>query len=199
MTIRQGFSHLLAPLLALGLLLGLATPAQAHKGHAGPMITFTKTKAALKVMLPAGAKITKRKQPLDEEAIEWAENKFGVELDDDLYTYFLAVDRDTKKPLAAAYVGQAHYRHGDLKFAVGLSAEGRITQVAVLGVNEKYVVDFENGPGTGMIHTFAGLTVEEVVARAKELASADKASRELGSAVRDAAVLLAAFLHHASH
>ncbi|VAW89891.1 hypothetical protein MNBD_GAMMA17-826 [hydrothermal vent metagenome] len=63
-TLRHPLSYLLAPLLAIALTVGFNQPAQAHKGHAGPKVTFIKTKAALKEMLPSGAKIVKRKQPL---------------------------------------------------------------------------------------------------------------------------------------
>ncbi|VAW89889.1 hypothetical protein MNBD_GAMMA17-825 [hydrothermal vent metagenome] len=91
-------------------------------------------------------------------------------------------------------MGKVHYRHGDLKFAVGIDADNRITQVAILGINEKYVVDFDGNVGTGLIDDYAGLTLKALLAKADELASSDKATREFSAAVRDAAVLLATFL-----
>ncbi|HHM06175.1 MAG TPA: hypothetical protein ENJ19_10605 [Gammaproteobacteria bacterium] len=195
-TIRNPMAFLVAPLLAIGLTLGVSQEAQAHKGHAGPMVTFMKTKAALKTMLPEGARIVKRKQPLKEDAAEWAEKTYGLELDDKLYSYYLATDKQSKAIVGAAYVGKTNYRHGELKFAVGLDADNRIAQAAVLGINEKYVVDFDGNVGTGLIADYAGLSLKELVARADELASSDKATREFSAAIRDAAVLLAAFINN---
>lgn len=190
---NRALSYLFAPLLALSLGLGVSPSAEAHKGHAGPMVHFMKSKAALKQMLPAGVRITKRKQPLSDDAVEWAETKYGVDLDSKIYSYYLATDKGDKSFKGAAYVNQMHYRHGDLKFAVGIDANQRVTQVAILGINEKYVVDFEGNVGTGLIADYAGLSLDELVAKAKALASSDKATREFAAAVRDAAVLLAAF------
>lgn len=194
LNIRNPLSYLLTPVLTICLTLGITQNAQAHKGHAGPMIDFMKSKAALKEMLPSGAKIVKRKQPLEESAIEWAEKTYGVELDEKVYSYYLATHKTDKTVMGAAYVSKTHYRHGDLKFAVGMDADHRITQAAILGVNEKYVVDFEGNVGTGLIADYAGLSLKELIAKADELASSDKATREFAVAVRDAAVLLAAFM-----
>ena len=196
LTIQNPLSYLFAPLLAIGLVFGLSAwpqEAEAHKGHAGPMVTFMKNKAALKAMLPNGAKIVKRKQPLKEDAVEWAEKTYDVELDDQIYSYYLATDKKSGKLLGAAYVTQVHYRHGDLKIAVGIDADNHLTQTAILGINEKYVVDFDGNVGTGLIKDYAGLSVKALIAKAGELASSDKATREFAAAVRDAAVLLSAF------
>lgn len=190
------FTHLLTPVLAICLTLAIASwpqDAEAHKGHAGPMVTFMKSKAALKTMLPTGAKIVKRKQPLNDDAIERAETTYGVELDEQIYSYYLATDKKSGKILGAAYVTETHYRHGDLKIAVGINADNHLTQAAILGINEKYVVDFEGNVGTGLIADYAGLSLQAVIAKANELASSDKATREFAAAVRDAAVLLATF------
>ncbi len=196
--INKSLAYLLAPLLAVGLTFGASLwpqEAQAHKGHAGPMVTFMKKKPALKEMLPAGDKIVKRKQPLKDNAVAWAEEHYGIELDSKLYSYYLATDKTSKMVTGAAYLGQVNYRHGDLKFAVGIDANNRITQTAILGINEKYVVDFDGNVGTGLIADYAGLTLKELIAKADELASSDKATREFAVAVRDAAVLLAAFIN----
>ncbi len=196
--IRNPLSYLFTPLLAICLTLGMSVWSQetlAHKGHAGPMVDFMKSKAALKEMLPSAAKIVKRKQPLKKEAAEWAEKRYGVELDEQIYSYYLASDKTSKVIMGAAYVSKIHYRHGDLKFAVGIDANSRITQAAILGINEKYVVDFDSNVGTGLIVDYAGLSLKELIAKSEKLASADKATREFAMAVRDAAALLAAFIH----
>jgi len=175
------------------LIFGISQSVYAHKGHAGSMITFMKNKATLKEMLPGGVKIVKRKQPLKEEATEWAKKTYGVELDDKVYSYYLATDKQSKTMVGAAYVSKANYRHGDFKFAVGIDAEQRITHAAILGISEKYVVDFDGNVGTGLIADYAGLTLKALIAKTDELASSDKATREFAVAIRDAAILLIAF------
>ncbi len=197
LTIRNPLTSFFTPMLAICLAIGMTHNVYAHKGHAGPMITFIKNKAALKEMLPSDAKIVKRKQPLKDEAVAWAKTTYSVELDSSIYSYYLASDKQSKAILGAAYVSKTSYRHGDLKFAVGIDANKRITQVAILGINEKYVVDFDGNVGTGLIADYAGLTAKELVAKADELASSDKATREFAAAVRDAAVLLETFIYQA--
>ena len=192
-TTRNALRYFLSPLLVIGLSFGFHHNTRAHEGHAGPPTTFMKTKAALKKMLPNDAKIVKRKQPLKKPDIEWAQKTYGVELDKKIYSYYLATDKASGTVLGAAYVTEVPYRHGDLKIAVGIDADKKITQAAILGINEKYVVDFEGNVGTGLIADYAGLPLTDLVAKAKEAASSDKATREFAAAVRDAAVLLAAF------
>ncbi len=193
---RSPLAYLFAPLLVVGLSVG-SQNVQAHKGHAGSTVDFIKKKAALKEMLPAGAKIVKRKQPLKADKVEWAKKTYRVELDDKLYSYYRATDKQSDVIVGAAYVGKTNYRHGDLEFAVGIGADHRLTQAAILSINEKYVVDFEGNVGTGLIADYAGLSLEELIAKADELASSDKATREFAVAIRDAAVLLAAFIRNA--
>ncbi len=190
------FSYLLAPLLAMSFfaITAWSSSVQAHKGHAGPMVSFIKTNTALKAMLPSGAKIVKRKQPLKDADIEWAEKMYDVELEEGIYSYYLATDKESGQVMGAAYIATVHYRHGDLKLALGMDSAKRLTQAAILAVNEKYVVDFEGSVGKGMIKGYAGLSMDELIAKADELASGDKASREFSAAIRDAAVLLAAFV-----
>jgi len=64
-------------------------------------------------------------------------------------------------------------------------------------VSEKYIVDFDGNVGTGLISDYAGLSLQELVGKAKSLASSDKATREFAEAVRDAAILLEAFIYSA--
>lgn len=171
--------------------------ADAHKGHAGPMITFMKKKAVLKAMLPEGARLVKRKQPLSGAAATWAKETFAVELETDRHSYYLASDKKSKAVMGAAYIVKVGYRHGDIKMAVGIDDHQHVTQVAIMGVSEKYVVDFDGNVGTGLISEYAGLSLKELVAKAESLAQSDKATREFALAVRDAAVLLEAFIYSA--
>jgi len=190
--------YLLTPLLVVGLTLGITSwsqEAQAHKGHGGSIVTFLKKNAVLKAMLPNDVKTVKRKQPLKNAAITWAQETYGVELDGGIYSYYRATDKTSKRVMGAVYIGKKTYRHGDLKFAVGIDAEKRITQAAIVGVSEKYRVDFDGNVGTGLIPDYAGLSLEELITKTDELASSDKATREFAAAVRDTAVLLAAFIH----
>ncbi len=195
-TVRKPSLYLFVSLLLMCFAFAVTQQAHAHKGHSGSMVSFIKSKAALKEMLPSEARIVKRKQSLGDSAVAWAAENYGVELDDGIYSYYLATDRESGDILAAAYVGQIDYRHGDMRFAVGIDSGNRITGVAVLGVNEKYVVDFESGIGSGMIGGYAGISLKELLARADSLSSSDKATREFVTAVRDAAVLLAAFINN---
>jgi len=167
----------------------------AHKGHAGPMVTFMKKKAALKAMLPAGTRLVKRKQPLPDAAATWAKKTFSVELETDRHSYYLASDKKSKQVMGAAYIVKVGYRHGDIKLAVGIDDKQHVTQVAIMGLNEKYVVDFDGNVGTGLIADYAGLSLQALVDKAKSLESSDKATREFAKAVRDAAVLLEAFIY----
>ncbi len=196
LNVHKGLPYLLTPVLFVSLVFTISiwSPgALAHKGHAGSMINFIKNKVALKEMLPSGAKIVKRKQPLKDDAIQWAKTNYDVDLDNKVYSYYLATSKASGSILGAAYVAKGNYRHGDLKYAVGIDANGRITQAAILGVNEKYVVDFDGNVGTGLIADYAGLSLNELIAKADELASSDKATREFAFMIRDAAVLLRAF------
>jgi len=168
--------------------------AQAHKGHGGSLVKIIKKKAALKEMLPAGAKVSKRKQKLTEDAAEWAEKTYSVSLDRTIYSFYVARDRKSGKTLGAAIISKSSYRHGDVMIAVGVDADGRVTKTAITGVSEKYMPDFEGTTGTGFITTYDGKSLSELVDMTKELESADKPSRQYSSRVRDAAVLLSAFI-----
>lgn len=172
--------------------------ALAHKGHAGSMVNFLTTNAALKGVLPEGAKVVKRKEPLDEAAATTVKKDFGVEPDTGLYTYYLARDRESGQTLGMAIVTSVSYRHGDISVVVGLDSDLRVTQAALQGINEKYIVDFEHSVGKGFIPDYSGLSVKELIAKADELASADKPTRDFAAAVRDAALVLLA-LQHSAH
>jgi len=184
-------------LMVFALTAGWQPAAQAHKGHGGPMVTFLKKKATLRAMLPAGAKIVKRKQRLSEEADDWAAKTYGVDLDESLYTYYLAKDRSSGKIIGGAIITKATYRHGDIMIAVGLDAAGKVTKVALTAISEKYIPDFEGTVGTGFLDRYTGMTLADLIQNAKEQADAGKPERLFASKLRDAAVLLAAFMRSA--
>ncbi|MFQ5487135.1 MAG: hypothetical protein ACE5ET_01660 [Gammaproteobacteria bacterium] len=171
--------------------------AQAHKGHGGAMVTFLKKKATLRAMLPEGAKVVKRKQRLSEEADEWAAKTYDVDLDESLYTYYLAKDRSSGKIIGGAIITKATYRHGDIMIAVGLDAAGKVTRVALTAISEKYIPDFEGTVGKGFLDRYTGMTLADLVQNAKEQENAGKPERLFASKLRDAAVLLVAFMHSA--
>jgi len=168
-------------------------PALAHEGHAGSMLSFITVKEALKGVLPAGAKVVKRKELLDETAAASVKKDFGLEPDSELYVYYLASDKTSGQRLGSAIVTTASYRHGNISVVIGLDNDLRITQAALQGINEKYVVDFEHSVGKGFIPDYTGLSIKELIAKANELASADKPTRDFAAAVRDAALVLVAF------
>ncbi len=184
-------------LMALVLLVGWQPAAQAHKGHGGPMVTFLKKKATLRALLPQGAKIVKRKQRLADEGEEWASSTYGVDLDESLYTYYLAKDRSSGRVIGGALITKATYRHGDIMIAVGLDADGKVTKVALTAVSEKYIPDFEGTVGTGFLDRYSGMTLADLVQNAKAQEGAGKPERLFASKLRDAAVLLAAFMRSA--
>ncbi len=180
--------------LALALLLALlAWPAaQAHEGHAGPPVTELKDRAALKALLPQGAKLAKRKQRLSDQAIEAIRKQYGHAPETGLVTYYLARDRESGATLAAALIDRVPYRHGKIKLAVGLDAQGRLTGAAVLSVNEKYLPDVKSAVGTGLLEGYRGLSLEELIQRAER--ADDEAERAVLTGLRDMALRLAALL-----
>ncbi len=183
--------------LSLGLL-GLGSlwspTVEAHKGHGGPMVKFMKTKAALKALLPKGAKVVKRKSRLSDDSTEWAESTFGIDLDNRIHTYFLARDRNSGKTLAGAIIMKFSYRHGDVMLGVGVDAEQKLTGAVIQGISEKYIPDFEGTVGKGILSGYAGKTVAELAQAAKSH-DGDKPSRFIAEKLAEEAALMAAFLH----
>ena len=191
---------LITPLI-LALLIALPSTAalwpqeaQAHKGHGGSMVTLMKKKKALKAMLPLDAKLTKRKERLSEDAAKWADDAYKTSYGTSLYTYYLARDRNSGNTVGAAIIDRFSYRHGDVLLAVGIDSEGRTTKVAITAISEKYIPDFEGSVGTGFITQYEGKSLEELLVMSDEMASADKPNRDVATKVREAAVLLNAFM-----
>lgn len=170
-------------------------PGLAHKGHAGPMVTFLEEKAALKAMLPEGARISRRKEALGADGVAWAKDSLGVGLKAGVYPYYLARDPDSGKPLAAAVIWEVDYEHADVRLALGLDAAGHVTGAAVLGTNEQYVPEFKEGVGAGLLADLKGATVQDLAARAADVPEADEARGFALGRLRDMGALLAAFLH----
>lgn len=191
---------LITPLI-LALLIALPSTAvlfpqeaQAHKGHGGSMVTLMKKKKALKAMLPLDAKLTKRKERLSEDAAKWAGDAYKISYGTSLFTYYLARDRSSGDTVGAAIIDKFSYRHGDVLLAVGIDSEGRTTKVAITAISEKYIPDFEGSVGTGFITQYEAKSLEELLVMSDEMASADKPSRDVATKVREAAVLLNAFM-----
>ncbi len=184
-------------LLVFALAVGWQPVAEAHKGHGGPMVTFLKKKATLRGLLPADAKIVKRKQRLSDEAAEWAEKNYGVDVEDSLYVYYLAKDRNSGRIVAGAIISKVTYRHGDIMIAVGLDDAGRVTGAALTAISEKYIPDFEGTVGTGFLDGYKGMSLDDLVKNARAKEDAGKPERLFAAKLRDAAVLLAAFMHTA--
>jgi len=84
-------------------------------------------------------------------------------LNGELVTFYLARDGKRGPVLAAALVEQGKYRHGKIRVAVGLDAEGRLTGAALLMANEKYVPDFRASIGVGLLETWRGRSLESLI------------------------------------
>src|SRR3972149_608724 len=149
----------------------LSMPVSAHEGHAGKQVVFLKKEEALKKMLPAGAKVVQRKEKLDLDKAVKAKKELGVNLDDGVYTYYLARDSKSGATTGAAIVAEVEYMHGAINLAIGIDTKGNITKAAILSVNEKYVPDIKASVGTGYLRQVEGVTIKKLVTMANEASS----------------------------
>lgn len=172
-------------------------PVHAHEGHAGSVITYMSHKKLLRSMLPEGAKIVKRKEKLSDSASEWAEQRFAVDLDTQVYTYYLARDKASQAVLGGALSRTFDYRHGKVELVIGLDDQYRVTKAALNAISEKYTVDFEGTVGTGYLTAYDGKSIGELAAEAQHLSAADKPTHFIASKLSETAALLAAFMHGA--
>ena len=172
----------------------LSGSAFAHKGHADKQVVFLKKEEALKQMLPAGAKVVQRKERLDLDKAVKAKKELGVNLDDGVYTYYLARDSKSGATTGAAIVAEVEYMHGAINLAIGIDTKGNITKAAILSVNEKYVPDIKASVGTGYLRQVEGVTIKKLVTMANEASSSALATETIFSQLRDMAALLSTFL-----
>src|SRR3972149_4705176 len=149
----------------------LSGSAFAHKGHADKQLVFLKKEEALKQMLPAGAKVAQRKEMLDMDKAVKAKKELGVNLDDGVYTYYLARDSKSGATTGAAIVAEVEYMHGAINLAIGIDTKGNVTKAAILSVNEKYVPDMKSSVGTGYLRQIEGVTIKKLVTMANEASS----------------------------
>lgn len=180
----------LLAMAGLAMVLALAPAARAHEGHAGPMVTFVKTDAALQAMLPEGARITQRKERLEAPAAASAKDSLGVAVAPGLYVYYLARDRDSGRVLGAAMVREAEYEHAKASLAVGVDAAGHVTRAALLGTNEQYVPEFQADVGSGFLEDLDGATVQDLGARLAASPESAEARRFVLGQLRDMAAVL---------
>ena len=172
----------------------LSRPVLAHEGHAGKQVVFLKKEEALKQMLPAGAKVVQRKEKLDRSKAEKAKKELGVNLNDGIYTYYVARDRNSGTIIGAAMVTEVEYLHGQVNLAIGIDANGNVTKAAILSVNEKYVPDMKASVGTGYLRQFEGVTIKKLVSMADEASGSAKVTETIFSKMRDMAALLSTFM-----
>src|SRR3989304_4878687 len=172
----------------------LSVPAFAHEGHAGKQVVFLKKEAALKQMLPAGAKVVQRKEMLDLDKAEKAKKELGVKLDEGVYTYYVARDSKSGATIGAAMVAEVEYMHGEVNLAIGIDAKGNVTKAAILSVNEKYVPDMKASVGTGYLRQLEGVTIKKLVSMANEASGSAKVTETIFSKMRDMAALLSNFM-----
>src|SRR3989304_6634389 len=172
----------------------LSVPAFAHEGHAGKQVVFLKKEAALKQMLPAGAKVIQRKEMLDLDKALKAKKEYGVKLDEGVYTYYVARDSKSGATTGGAMVAEIEYKHGKVNLAIGIDTKGNVTKAAILSVNEKYVPDMKSSVGTGYLRQLEGVTIKKLVTMANESSNSALATETIFSQLRDMAALLSTFM-----
>ncbi len=171
----------------------------AHVAHAGSLVYFIKEKKALKTILAdKGRKIVQRKEALTDASVEWVAEYFDEDLESgEIIRLFLAKDRKDGHLIAAAITAEAPYSHGSAKLVLGVSASGDVIRAAVLGVNQKYVSDFEAAGKKGWLNELQGIPVTSLIDKGKALEK--KHNNSINQAVmvnlKDSAVLLSAFIH----
>ena len=184
-------------LLAFVVVLIAAGPrsALAHGGsHAGPVVTQMNKEAALKAILPPSAKVIKKIAVVDQEVVTWVEENYGVRLKEGLYSYFLAQDEQNGEIIGGAVVKRSPFRKGKLSLAVGVDAERRVTNVALMSINKNYLFELERDVGKGVIPTYKGMSIEQVK-NAKELSFTNKTQQQFAVALRDATALLVTLMY----
>jgi len=179
---------------ALLLVLPSAPMVSAHEGHAGKNLVFLQNKLALKQMLPQGAKLSRRKQVLDDAGAQWATANLGVTPAQQLYTFFLARD-EAGAVIGSAIVVQRPYRHGVVSLGVGVDAAGQVTRAGVLGIHSKYLPELMRSVGKGWIAALSGFSPRAIAARGQAAAKDDLAGHEIPQHLADLAAVLATFQH----
>jgi len=174
-----------------------ASNALAHKGHAGPVVTIVKKSKALKNMVPEGAKVFRRKEMAGDETLDNAERQYGIELDQDLYTYYLFRQRSDGKILGGAMVHKVPYRHGDFEIVVSVDNQGVIRSAALSSINKKYVGAFERLHRHGQLEKYAGLSLSELSSQLPNEDTVPGPAGQLDAAVYESAVLLTVLLQDA--
>ena len=172
----------------------MSVPAFAHKGHAGKQVVFLKKEAALKQMLPAGAKVIQRKEKLDLDKALKVKKEYGVKLDEGVYTYYVARDNMSGATTGTAIVTEVEYMHGEVSLAISIDTKGNVTKAAILSVNEKYVPDMKSSVGTGYLRQLEGVTIKKLVTMVNESTNSSLAAETIYSQLRDMAALLSTFM-----
>jgi len=172
--------------------------AEAHKDHAGSMTQFMKKKELLRALLPADARLVKRKETLSSAAAGWAKEMLGIDLDNKVHTYYRASDHTSGRILGGAIIMKYAYRHGEVMLAVGIDAGQKVTAVAIQAVSEKYIPDFRTASGVGLLSGYDDKTVQDL-AKIAATAAPDKPSRFLNTKLAETAAMIAAFLHGADN
>jgi len=184
-------------LIAIILVLSAAGPrsAFAHGGsHAGPVVKQMGKEAALEATLPKSAKSIKKIVAVDQEAVMWAEETYGVRLKKGIYSYFIAQDEQSGETIGGAVVRRSPFRQGRLSLAVGLDAERQVTNVALISINKNYFFELEESISKGIISTYRGMSIAQIT-NAKELSFSNKTQQQFAVALRDATVLLATLMN----
>ena len=167
----------------------------AHGGiHAGPVVTQMNEEAALEAAIPKSAEAIKKLAVVNEEMAAWAEEIYGTRLKEGLYSYFIVQDENSGEVVGGAIVKRAPFRKGKLSLALGIDADRKVTNVALMSINKNYLFELDRDVGKGIISNYNGMTVDQV-SNAKELSFNNKTQQQFAVALREAAVLLSTLMH----
>lgn len=186
-------------ILTVSLLISIVTfshLAFAHKGHAGPMVTFIDTKDVLKGIFPDHPKIYLRKESLTPEMISKIKEELGVDVNIDagIYSYYKAVDRKNGNVIGAVMINHMTYEHGEMILAIGISTKGNIIKAAILGINKKYVRDIKETVGVGFLKSLEGISIKKLITMANEAKDASIVEEMIFTHFRNMGIILTTFI-----
>lgn len=194
-TLRYGFALTRQLTLILVLALAVMPIAWAHKGHAGKMVEFMELKPTVKQLLPDNVKVTERKQEISKDDETWVKTQLKANAVPGMHTFYLAKDSSSNAVVAGVFIKGVPFHHGEIKLAIGLNKQNKISGVVIMATNEKYVDDVKNGIGSGLVDKFKGMSLEQLLSEAATSREGKTAKDVVLNGLADAGTTLAALIH----